>query len=49
MADKVKYVDQTRYPKVVTAGYEKKFTDNYHKQLSEMGKQLIKKMLYFTK
>jgi hypothetical protein len=49
MAEKVKYLDQTRYPKVVTEGYEKQFQENYHKQVLEMGKQLINKMLKLVK
>ena len=49
MIKKVKYLDQTRYPKVVTEGYEKEFKQNYNKQILEMGKQLINEMLGIIK
>jgi len=39
------YVDQTRYPKIVTKGYEKDFKEKYSLTLQLMVKDLSKKML----
>lgn len=47
--EKIKYLDQSRYPKIAVEGYEKKFKDNYSKLVSLMGKDLINKMIQFIK
>lgn len=39
---KKKYLDQTRFPKVVTEGYEKKFKLLYKSYLRGMSKDLMK-------
>jgi len=43
------YKDQTRYPKVVTAGYEKEFVNNYKIQNKLMVKDLAKKVTELQK
>jgi len=45
----LKYKDQTRYPKVVTAGYEKEFVNDYKKQTKLMVKDLARKSIKLQK
>jgi len=49
MAKKKKYLDQSRFPKVVTNGYEKEFATNYDLMLKDTLEVLGKKMLNFIK
>ena len=42
-----KYLDQSRFPKVVTEGYEKKFKDEYKVNIRLMALAIIKKLNSF--
>jgi len=46
---KAKYLDQHRFPKVATSGYERDFIINYQGRSQEMVMDLAKKMTEIVK
>jgi len=49
MSEKKKYLDQSRFPKVVTNGYELEFKQNYDLTLKDMLKGVITKVVEINK
>lgn len=47
--DGTKYVDQSRFPKVVTNGYEAEIKKDYDNTLKNMLKDISVKLVEFTK